>query len=234
MHLTEPVFLHIPKKTFCPRSLLREQNHPGSLQCSFESGWNTVLIWWCRPHCRTNSHRAQVNILSWNNELILNLDSEDCTNPTAAHVSSDPFQTVVLCVHNFTMETSKLHLKLYFLLSTHCIIQMQGRAPVLHVLLNAALTSLSDCWRKKVVQENFITPEAQVNSVHPIKPTSASAGGRPSASCQLTERKRRQILMPTTSSCTPQIWYAVNYWKSSATTQLERLIQASCTAMETS
>lgn len=137
------------KKPFSPRSLLSEQNHPGSLQCSFESGWNTVLIWCCRPHCRTNSHRAQVNILSWNIELILNLDSEDCTNPTAAHISSDPSQTVVLCVHNFTMETSKLHLKRYFLLSTHCIIQMQGRAPVLHVLLNAALTSLSDCWRKR-------------------------------------------------------------------------------------
>lgn len=88
---------------------------------------------------------------------------------------------------------------------------MQGKAPAPHVLLNPALTSLVRLLKKKEVQENFITPEAQVNSVQPIKPSSASVGGRPSASYQLTERKGRQILMLTTFSCTQQIGYMVNY-----------------------
>lgn len=88
-HLTEAVFLHIEKnpKTFCPRSLLSEKNRPGSLQCSFLSGWNTILICCCRPQRRTSSHGAQVSILPWNIELIVNVDSEGCTNLTGVHIS---------------------------------------------------------------------------------------------------------------------------------------------------
>lgn len=64
-----------------------------------------------------------------------------------------------------------------------------GQGPAAACFIKRCIDFSVGSLQKKEVQENFITPEAQVNSVQAIKPTSVSAGGRPSASRQLTERR---------------------------------------------
>lgn len=157
------------RKTFCSQCKCNRS--------SFQSGWNTILITCCRPHRRNYVNRAQVSTLPWKIKLILTVNSEESTNTTDADISADHSQMVILNLHNFTMETLKLHLKRYLLLSSFDA----GQSPSTSCFIKCWINSLSDHWTKGKFKK---TVEARMYSstlVRSTKPCRPSAGGRPSA-----------------------------------------------------